>query len=47
MTIYCYTIGEPVHENVFWVKVKLAPNRYVPAAYLRDHAKPPSGDPGC
>ena len=47
VTIYCYTIGEPVHENVFWVKIKLAPNRYVPAAYLRDHAKPPAGDPGC
>ena len=47
VTIYCYTTGEPVHENVFWVKIKLAPNRYIPAAYLRAHAKPPSGDPGC
>jgi hypothetical protein len=47
VTIYCYTRGEAVHENVYWVKIKLAPDRYVPAAYLRDHSKPPAGDVAC
>src|SRR5207237_1039059 len=35
VTIYCYTIGDAVRGNPYWAKVKIDPDRYVPATYLR------------
>jgi hypothetical protein len=45
VTIYCYTKGERVKGNSYWVKIALTPDRYIPATYLRHgHSGRPPGD---
>lgn len=46
--VLCYVRGERVEGNRYWAKIAAAPDRYVPATYLRHgFVKPPPGLPVC